>query len=80
MAKGYSVRMTRNYYLKNGEWKGHSSSIGDGRGYTKTWATFEAAEQAAREKMMYNTDPNTEFYIQYCKIYLGKELIKVVER
>lgn len=30
--------------------------------------------------MSYNTNPNTEGYIQYCNIYLGKELIKVVER
>lgn len=80
MAKGYSVRKTTNYCMRNGKWKGHSSSIWDARGYTRTWPTVEAAEEAARERMSYNTDPNTGGYIQYCKIYLGKEFIKVVER
>lgn len=80
MAKGYSVRTTKNYSMRNGKWIGHSSSICDARGYTRTWPTVEAAEKAARERMSYNTDPNTGSYIKYCKIYLGKELIKVVER
>lgn len=81
MAKGYSVRYARNYTRReDGSWKLHSSSICDEKGYTKTWPTMEAAEQAARERMSWITDPTAENFIPYCKIYLGKECVKVVNR
>ena len=80
MANGYSVRTTRNYTRRSdGTWKGHSSSIWE-NGYTKTWPTVELAEEAARECMSRITDPTAENFIQYCKIYRGKECIKVVNR
>lgn len=81
MAKGYSIRTTRNYWRgKDGAWKGHSAAIWDEKGYTKTWPTVELAEQAARERMSHITDPTKENYIQYCKIYFGKTCVKTVER
>lgn len=82
MAKGYSIRKTTNYYKssKDGSWKGHSSSIWDSNGYTKTWPSVESAEQAAREYMSRSSDSDACGYIQYCKIYFGKECIKTVER
>lgn len=78
---GYSVRRTRNYSQRDdGTWKGHSDSLCDERGYTRKWPTIEAAEQAAREWMNNITDPTAENFIRYCKIYNGKECIKVINR
>lgn len=81
MANGYSVRYARNYTRRaDGSWKLHSGSIWDEKGYTKTWPTIEAAEQAAIERMSHITDPTAPNYVPYCKIYRGKECIKVVNR
>jgi hypothetical protein len=80
MAKVYSVRYSRNYSRRaDGTWKLHSSSITE-NGYTKTWPTVEAAEQAAHERMSHIVDPEAANFIQYCKVYLGNEFIKKVER
>ena len=81
MAKGYSVRYARNYYRgKDGKWKLHSSSCWDANGYTRTWATVEAAEAYAKELMAKTIDPESDRFIRYCKVYLGKEMVKVVNR
>ena len=81
MAKGYSVRTARNYYTgKDGKWKLHSQSVWDSNGYTRVWPTIEQAEEYAKERMTHITDSNLENYIAYCKIYLGKECVKVVNR
>lgn len=80
MANGYSVRHARNYSRRaDGSWKLHSCSITEG-GRTKTWPTIEAAEQAAREHMSWITDPAAANFIPYCKIYHGKECIKLINR
>lgn len=81
MAKGYSVRTARNYTRgKDGKWRLHSQSAWDSKGYTRVWPTVEKAEEYARERMKHIVDPSVENYIAYCKIYFGKECVKVVNR
>ena len=80
MAKGYSVRYARNYTRRaDGSWKLHSRSIWDEKGYTKTWPTIDAAEQAAMKFMGHITDPTAACFIPYCKIYYGKDCVKIVD-
>lgn len=81
MARGYSVRNTWNYYKgKDGKWKGHSIGVWDDKGRTKVWSTVEAAEEYARDLLNRYNNPDDEQHIQYCKIYLGYELIKTITR
>lgn len=80
MSKGYSVRYSRNYTRRpDGTWKLHSAAITE-NGYTKTWPNIELAEQAARDRMKDIIDHSAANYIPYCKIYAGREFIKMVER
>ena len=82
MAKGYSVRKAVNYSKrKDGTWKIRSSSFLNEKYYTRIFPTIEEAENFAREKMNDSElTPKDEWYINYCKIYFGKEEIKKIER
>lgn len=82
MAKGYSVRKAVNYSKrKDGSWKIRSSSFLNEKYYTRIFPTIEEAETFAKEKMNNNElTSNDEWYINYCKIYFGKEEIKKIER
>ena len=80
--KGYTVRRIINYQKGiNGNWKSRSMSFTE-NGYTKKFPSIEAAEAFAREKMALpeRSNPDTESFIQCCKIYIGKDCIKVIER
>lgn len=81
MTKGYSIRKTINYVRStNGTWIGHSVSVHNANGYTAKYPTIEAAEAVAKKLMAMFPDSDEEGYWQYARIYLGKEMIKQIDR
>lgn len=83
MAKGYSIRRTENYYRgKDGQWKGHSSSVHDENHYTRIFPTIESAREfIAADKVKENArrTPDDDMWTRYWTIYLGKEKIETIQ-